>query len=219
MMNALFFITLFLLLHGSTARLTKKNDGTESEEWGYVEGASGTGIGNFQEVGPLDTDLNPRNSTWLKKADLLFVDNPVGTGYSYVEDKALVVKSDEEAGDDLTELLKEIFNKNVKLQKSPLYVVAESYGGKFAVTLGLAAHRAIRAGQLKLKLGGIALGDTWISPQDFVSSWGSLLKDVSRIDDEGFQQANSLAEKIKQQIQKGAICKCYGNMVYTREHN
>ncbi|XP_010666005.1 serine carboxypeptidase-like 51 isoform X1 [Beta vulgaris subsp. vulgaris] len=166
-------------------------------------GASGTGIGNFQEVGPLDTNLKSRNSTWLKKADLLFVDNPVGTGYSYVEDKNMVVKSDEEAGDDLTTLLKEIFNKNEKLQKSPLYVVAESYGGKFAVTLGLSAHKAIIAGQLKLKLGGIALGDSWISPEDFVFSWGPLLKDVARLDDQGFQQANSLAKEIKQQVDKG----------------
>ncbi|KAF5184138.1 Retinoid-inducible serine carboxypeptidase [Thalictrum thalictroides] len=36
-------------------------------------GASGVGIGNFLEVGPLDTELKPRNSTWLRKADLLFV--------------------------------------------------------------------------------------------------------------------------------------------------
>ena len=38
-----------------------------------MQGASGVGIGNFEEVGPLDTSLKPRNSTWLKKADLLFV--------------------------------------------------------------------------------------------------------------------------------------------------
>lgn len=31
------------------------------------------GIGNFEEVGPLDNLLKPRNSTWLRKADLLFV--------------------------------------------------------------------------------------------------------------------------------------------------
>jgi hypothetical protein len=37
------------------------------------QGASGVGIGNFEEVGPLDTDLKPRNSTWLQIADLLFV--------------------------------------------------------------------------------------------------------------------------------------------------
>ncbi|XP_050367938.1 LOW QUALITY PROTEIN: serine carboxypeptidase-like 51 [Argentina anserina] len=116
-------------------------------------GASGVGIGNFEEVGPLDTNLRPRNSTWLHKADLLFVDNPVGTGFSFVEDKALFVKNDVEAATDLTTLLKEIFNKNESLQKSPLFIVAESYGGKFAVTLGLLALEAIEQGDLKLRLG------------------------------------------------------------------
>ncbi|KAJ9699345.1 hypothetical protein PVL29_008108 [Vitis rotundifolia] len=166
-------------------------------------GASGVGIGNFQEIGPLGTDLKPRNSTWLRKADLLFVDNPVGTGYSFVEDTKLLVKTDVEAAVDLTTLLKEIFNRNESLQQSPLYIVAESYGGKFAVTLGLAALEAIEAGNLKLKLGGVALGDSWISPEDFVFSWGPLLKDVSRIDNQGLQKSNSLAGKIRQQLIDG----------------
>ncbi|PIM98309.1 Serine carboxypeptidase [Handroanthus impetiginosus] len=166
-------------------------------------GASGVGIGNFEEVGPLDTYLKPRNSTWLKKADLLFVDAPVGTGYSFVEDTKLLVKNDVEAADDLTKLLIAVFNRNESLQKSPLYIVAESYGGKIAVTLGLSALKAIEAGKLKLKLGGIALGDTWISPEDFVFSWGPLLKDVSRMDNNGLVKSNSLARKIKQQLETG----------------
>ncbi|KAB1227379.1 Serine carboxypeptidase-like 51 [Morella rubra] len=168
-------------------------------------GASGVGIGNFQEIGPLDADLKPRNSTWLLKADLLFVDNPVGTGYSFVEDEELFVKTDEEAGTDLTTVLMAIFNKDESLQKSPLYIVAESYGGKYAVTLALAALRAIEAGKLKLKLGGVALGDSWISPEDFVFSWGPLLKDVSRLDNNGCrnQTENSVAQKIKQRIEEG----------------
>jgi carboxypeptidase C (cathepsin A) len=81
-------------------------------------------------------------------------DNPVGTGYSFVEDDKLYVKTDEEAGNDLTTLLEKVFNKDESLQKSPLFIVAESYGGKYAVTLGLSALRAIEAGKLKLKLGG-----------------------------------------------------------------
>lgn len=81
-------------------------------------------------------------------------DNPVGTGYSYVEDKDLLVKTDDEAATDLTTLLIELFNKNQSLQKSPLYIVAESYGGKYAVTTGLSILKAIETGKLKLKLGG-----------------------------------------------------------------
>ncbi|CAM8952868.1 unnamed protein product [Rhodiola kirilowii] len=166
-------------------------------------GGSGVGIGNFEEVGPLDTDLKPRNSTWLRMADLLFVDNPVGTGYSFVEDEKLFVKTDEEATADLTTLLIRLFNKNEELQKTPLYIVAESYGGKYAVMLGLSALKAIQAGRLKMKLGGIALGDSWISPEDFVVSWGPLLKDLSRIDYPALQKLNSIVQKIRQQISAG----------------
>lgn len=168
-------------------------------------GASGVGIGNFQEVGPLDTNLKPRNSTWLQKADLLFVDNPVGTGFSFVEDTALFVKDDVDAAADLTTLLEKIFNRNESLQKSPLFIVAESYGGKFAATLGLSALKAIEEGKLKLRLGGVALGDSWISPEDFVLSWGPLLKDVSRIDDNGLEKSNSVAQEIKEQIKNGKL--------------
>ncbi|CAK9178847.1 unnamed protein product [Ilex paraguariensis] len=120
----------------------------------FARGASGVGFGNFFEIGPLDINLEPRNSTWLKKADLLFVDSPVGTGFSYVEDEKLAVKTDEESATDLTTMLKFLFNNDESLQKSPLYIFAESYGGKFAVTLGVSALKAIEAGELKLQLGG-----------------------------------------------------------------
>lgn len=84
-------------------------------------------------------------------------DNPVGTGFSFVEDINLLVKNDVEAAADLTKLLQMIFNRNKSLQRSPLYIVAESYGGKFAVTLALSALKAIEEGRLKLKLGGNCL--------------------------------------------------------------
>lgn len=84
----------------------------------------------------------------------MFKDNPVGTGYSYVEDSSLLVTTDEAAASDLTELLKILYNKNPEMQKSPLYIFAESYGGKYAVTLGLSIVKAVKSGELKLKLGG-----------------------------------------------------------------
>ncbi|KAG4972229.1 hypothetical protein JHK82_037897 [Glycine max] len=171
-------------------------------------GSSGVGFGNFKEIGPLDANLKPRNFTWLRKADLLFVDNPVGTGYSFVEDSRLLVKTDKEAATDLTTLITKLFNSDHSLQKSPLFIVAESYGGKFAVTLGLSVTKAIQKRKLKLKLGGVVLGDSWISPEDFVAStrtfsWGPLLKDLSRLDDKGLQISNSIAERIKQQLKAG----------------
>ncbi|XP_031266699.1 serine carboxypeptidase-like 51 [Pistacia vera] len=50
---------------------------------------------------------------------------------------------------------------------------------------------------------GVALGDSWISLEDFVLSWGPLLKDVSRLDNNGLEKSNSLGQKIKQQLEDG----------------
>jgi len=72
-----------------------------------------------------------------------------------VEDSRLLVKTDKEAATDLTTLITKLFNSDHSLQKSPLFIVAESYGGKFAVTLGLSVTKAIQKRKLKLKLGGI----------------------------------------------------------------
>ncbi|KAI3518169.1 hypothetical protein L1887_06621 [Cichorium endivia] len=173
-----------------------------SETWGYIEVRPRAHMFWWLYKSP----NKPKHPTkpwptilWLQGGP----DSPVGTGYSYVEDESLFVKTDVEAAIDVTTLLKAINNGNVTTVTSPLYIFAESYGGKFAVTLALAALQAIEKGELKLQLGGVALGDSWISPEDFVLSWGPLLKDVSRIDDVGFNKSNSLALKIQQQIADG----------------
>lgn len=168
-------------------------------------GASGVGYGNFMEIGPLDAELKPRATTWLSKADLLFVDNPVGTGFSYVEggDRSLMARTDAEAARDLTALLCALYRDNARLRASPLFIVAESYGGKFAVTTALAALRAAEQGRLRANIAGVALGDSWISPIDFVASWGPLLYQVSRVDEQGLRQCDAVAAKIKDQLDKG----------------
>jgi serine carboxypeptidase 1 len=95
----------------------------------------------------------------------------VGVGYRYVEDDGLLVTTDWQAATDATTLLKVLAKELPTLQQgSPLYLVAESYGGKYAATLGVSLARAIRAGQLNLTLGGVALGDSFVSPADFTVS-------------------------------------------------
>lgn len=81
-------------------------------------------------------------------------DNPVGTGFSFVKDEKLLVTTDEAAASDLAKLLIKLFNTNQRLQTSPLFIVSESYGGKYAVTLGMAILKAVEEGQLKLTFGG-----------------------------------------------------------------
>ncbi|ETE69189.1 Retinoid-inducible serine carboxypeptidase, partial [Ophiophagus hannah] len=162
-------------------------------------GASGCGYGNFEEIGPLDSDLKPRKTTWLQAASLLFVDNPVGTGYSYVNDTLAYATDLSMVASDMMVLLREFFKSKVEFQAStsgtahgmpycplplyevpklhtiPFYIFSESYGGKMAAAIALEVHKAIQAGTIKCNFHGVALGDSWISPLDSVLAWGPYL--------------------------------------------
>ena len=78
----------------------------------------------------------------------------MGVGYSYAEDQSVLVTTDWQAATDATTLLKALAKEVPTLKSSPLFLVGESYGGKYAATLGVSVARAIHAGDLKLTLGG-----------------------------------------------------------------
>ena len=79
-------------------------------------GGSSTGFGNFEEIGPYDVYLNPRNTTWVQAANVLFVDNPVGTGYSYVDEDSAYTTNVDEIAQDLLTLFKAFLKTNTVFQ-------------------------------------------------------------------------------------------------------
>ncbi|KAF7823319.1 serine carboxypeptidase-like 51 [Senna tora] len=172
-------------------------------------GASGVGIGNFEEVGPLDTNLKPRNSTWLRKADLLFVDNPVGTGFSFVEDSKFFVKTDEEAAIDLTTLLIEIFNKDESLQKSPLFLVAESYGGNIARKI----KQQLEAGQF------VDATNSWSELESVISSYSNDVDFYNFLLDSGSDTDSATLSAMKLGLSREIAMKRYSKYLTSRRAN
>ncbi|XP_078064068.1 retinoid-inducible serine carboxypeptidase, partial [Mustelus asterias] len=166
-------------------------------------GASSCGYGNFKEIGPLNTDLNPRNTTWVKAASLLFVDNPVGTGYSYTTKADAFAKDLSMVVTDMMVLLKEFFKMKLEFQNIPFYIFSESYGGKMAAAISLELIKAVQLKEIKCRFAGVALGDSWISPLDSVLSWGPYLYSISLLDDQGLAEVNSYAEKVQAAIETG----------------
>lgn len=146
-------------------------------------GASGIGFGCFGEIGPLNISLQPRATSWTTAANLLFIDSPVGAGYSYVDDLALLPKDNAAIAKDVVTLLTNLSKSTVgplpKLSSVPFYIFCESYGGKMAVSITTAIFAAIDAGSLKLDFKGIALGDSWIDGISYVDTWAPFLRATS----------------------------------------
>ncbi|XP_008070211.2 retinoid-inducible serine carboxypeptidase [Carlito syrichta] len=166
-------------------------------------GGSSTGFGNFEEIGPLDSDLKPRRTTWLQAASLLFVDNPVGTGYSYVNKSGAYAKDLAAVASDMMVLLKTFFDCHKEFQTIPFYIFSESYGGKMAAGIGLELYKAIQQGTIKCNFAGVALGDSWISPIDSVLSWGPYLYSMSLLEDSGLAEVSKVAEEVLDAINSG----------------
>jgi serine carboxypeptidase 1 len=150
-------------------------------------GASGTGYGNFAEFGKLDWNLYPRNSSWVNApVNLLFVDSPVGAGYSYVDDISTQLPTTNAAiAADLVAVVTAFMAATPAASKQPFYVATESYGGKMVVDFSLAMLAAIDAGTVTADFRGIVIGDAWVSGIDSVDSWGPFLRATSLLDANG----------------------------------
>ncbi|KAK7076909.1 Retinoid-inducible serine carboxypeptidase [Halocaridina rubra] len=168
-------------------------------------GASSTGIGNFLEIGPQDVVLNNRTNAWTEQVNILFVDNPVGTGFSYVNDTSLLARNNSEIANDLVAFMKGFLTKVPEFETVPLYIFAESYGGKMAVKFAQALRKAVEAKKIKCQLAGVALGDSWISPVDAVDSWGPFLYATSLVDSIGLSQINTKAKAVAAAVAAGKM--------------
>ncbi|KAL1403332.1 hypothetical protein pipiens_019414 [Culex pipiens pipiens] len=126
-------------------------------------GGSSTGYGNFAEIGPLHVDLRVFQ---VNRFNVLFIDNPVGAGFSYVEEPVLFAKNNAEIAGDLVHFMMEFYQVHPEFSKSPLHVFSQSYGGKMAAEFALNLDRAIKEGRIDCDLRSVALGAPWISPED-----------------------------------------------------
>ncbi|CAG0895869.1 unnamed protein product, partial [Cyprideis torosa] len=166
-------------------------------------GGSSCGFGNFEEIGPLDVNRKPRNNSWVKDVDVLFVDNPVGAGFSYVRNGAPYARNNDEIARDLLVLLTQFFKKFPNFSASPLYIFGESYGGKMVVGLSKVLHQAVKAKKIKCNFKGIALGDSWISPMASMQGWPVFLYESSRLDEAGLINVTSWVKKTRGTIDAG----------------
>lgn len=165
-------------------------------------GGSGSGFGNFEEIGPLNRDLKPRETSWVQAASVLFVDNPVGTGFSYTDGPDAFTTNVAMVASDMLVLLKHFFKEKAEFQSVPFYIFSESYGGKMAAAISLELTKAITQGTVKCNFAGVALGDSWISPLDSVMTWGPYLYTTSLLDDNGLADVSQAAKAVKEAVEQ-----------------
>lgn len=107
-------------------------------------GFSSTGLGTFEELGPLDVNLMKRNYTWINNYNILFIDNPVGVGFSYVEDDTLYAQNTTQIAQDLVKCISQFLQVIPQFKNVSTYILGQSYGGKMAVEFSFQWYKVSR---------------------------------------------------------------------------
>ena len=76
----------------------------------------------------LSLSLPPSLLGWNSFANLLFIDQPAGTGFSYVTNPLGYVTNERTIGTELWTMLQEFYSRYPKYANLDLYIVGESYG-------------------------------------------------------------------------------------------
>jgi serine carboxypeptidase-like clade IV len=123
----------------------------------------------FVENGPykITTDekleLNPYS--WNENANVIWVDQPVGTGYSYTDSDKWLVTNEVEVAQDLWVFMQEFLKLYPAYQKNDFFVTGESYAGHYVPALGYRIFQGNKAKQgIPVNLKGIAIGNGWVDP-------------------------------------------------------
>lgn len=147
--------------------------------------------------------LEPRTHAWTNHATMLYVDNPIGTGFSYTVDPRGFSTTDEEIADNLINFLTQFYDKHPEYRNSQFWVFCESYGGKMTAYLGAAIVDAVANGTLPKNFQGVALGDGWVDPIDCMYSYKPYLETFSQLTPEEGDNITKYAQLAQSALEEG----------------
>ncbi|KAL3186970.1 hypothetical protein MRX96_004773 [Rhipicephalus microplus] len=84
-----------------------------------------------------------RNTTWTKRYSMLYIDNPVGAGFSFTQDDNGYARNEDDVGRDLHEALQQFFTLFDEYATNDFYATGESYAGKYVPAIAHAIDTAV----------------------------------------------------------------------------
>mgnify|MGYP000241438068 CR=1 FL=1 len=184
-------------------------------------------FGMFVEMGPFNVDAKGnliRNPfTWNDKYAMLFIDNPVGAGFSYTGTGQGYVTNEDEVADNLYALLQQFYVVFPKQLKNDLYITGESYGGHYVNAIaykidlenqnidnGVETESAEYGAPAKIPLKGFAIGDGWIDPVVQMTGYPQLFFNLGLASDAQTEVVQDYCDRTVAYIEEGSMVEAFG---------
>ena len=140
-------------------------------------------VGVFNQIGNFYVDKNievmERCYSWCKTASCLFIDQPVGTGYSFQDsNETIYTATSREAALQAVDVLEQFLEIFPEHQGNDYFVQGLSYAGHYAPHMG----RAVLESGVEVTLKGVMVGDPAINHEREVGTYVDVFKTFGLVD-------------------------------------
>lgn len=193
----------------------------------WLQGGPGASslYGLFMEHGPVyvtkDNKLVEREYSWNRNLNLLYIDNPVGAGFSFTNSSAGYLTNQVDVGANLFSAVSQFLQVFTELKGRPFYISGESYGGKYVPSLAYTIHinRNNPDPNKRINLKGIAVGNGVTDPINQLV-FGDLFYTLGFVDNNALQIFNTYESIARDYIRQGQYVTALGytfSLINTRD--
>ncbi len=158
----------------------------------------------FGETGPFiitKQGLRRRRYAWTNDYNVLYIDQPVGVGYSFTNSKKGYISTQEEVGEHLYRALVQFFQLYPQLRNN-FYVSGESYAGKYLPTIAYKIHHENMFSNFTINLKGLFIVSGFSDPISIVQLSEFTYK-IGLIDNRRKRSVAQLESKTRAYIRSG----------------
>ena len=208
------------------AQRAARRDGAPLVLW--LEGGPGSSgwLSDLGQIGPYDASRNERSGSWAGRANLLFVDSPVGAGFSFCGRNAGLRTSLRQVVIDLQTTFGAVLERHPRLRRCPLWIFGQGWGAQPAVRLAEALLTASQQEQQQLlrptpqtppgaaarsssapaataaiyappRPRGVGLGNPWLLPEATVTTYGAFLRGHGVLDALEAEEVDTLGMQVR----------------------
>ncbi|XP_034234447.1 venom serine carboxypeptidase [Thrips palmi] len=174
----------------------------------WLQGGPGASslYGLFSENGPYESQngkVTLRKYSWSKQYNLLYIDNPVGSGYSFTGSDEGYTRNQTQVGRDLYSAVVQFYRMFPKLQGRAFFITGESYAGKYVPALGYAIHtnNPKAAASDRINLQGLFIGNGFTDPENMMK-YSDLTFQLGLVDAAGSAALKASEDRIVALIQQ-----------------
>lgn len=151
----------------------------------------------FYENGPFTVSKNlslvPNEYGWDKVSNLIYVDQPTGTGFSYSSDRRDLCHGEACVSDDLYDFIQAFFEEHPELVKNDFYITGESYAGHYIPAFAARVHKGNKGKEgTHINLKGFAIGNGLTDPKIQYAAYTDYALDMGLISKSDHDRINKL---------------------------